>query len=1612
MKPHPVRSASLIFTLTLLLFLPPLLYAAEVTEQDLRDAITGRRTFTQEELNAMDEKGNGDGQVDVADLVSFLASDEGKTAVFFELEESEALETAGTVGVKIFFARPYTGDVHFHVLYDEYDALAENPSNPEKPGQSICTATYGQDYLFNGVTPTAAAPGQIQAWESKITGLTNAATATLSVQLLNNSTFSFSRRIVLALHTPEGSGLRLVQNNTHALTIVEDDLPAEGYWYAVVGLNKDAAGKIMPVTVGYEFLFSLVPTGGNTLSGKVLSLKTHVPDVPILEQLEHEKSQEFSPGMTIPVGTPVTAVNNGAGSLTIHISCGLQKDVKENPFPVPLARNLTLTVALNQADKADETPIFVRSGIAVEETRGLGLPDKPFVLSGNTHLSYYSGLNSRSIIKPTEQQRKAALTKGTWDTSFTLYNTHMNQKSDLAPSTTGSPRYFFLRDCYSSYGAAYPVPPAWVSESFSRLEQLRDKGNLIDQEAPTEGMYFSYGHFENKLSQTGSWTVEINNAPVNILNPGSVFLSSAGYVKEKEFNPTIVLWNGVLGAPVAGRAYLPDPVQAITTYASGQLSEGTGFLKVDKNGRNEILTGAAAFVISNTTQFDPAKVETAEIQYLGLIEAMPFREEGPMGVMDTRMDASLAYCILVDHHINAAYKKKYEHSLDPDNKIDYTLGSGSDCLTAEIEEYKLALDEARKAADLMMALYADKQFRGVGAWLRGDIVEEAEAASSEGESVEGEGEGSNEGEEAPPSALALKLAETRRFTINAVALVAKTQYELAERRMLADFKRVVEGNTDANTALKELTSLQAYLNEVLRVLGTVSPYTEFGDNGLGLLQSWLEKTRIKIFEVTQGMNPFGFVADFVPFFADTSQEVSQTDNLNEAVQLAKSIVEDAKSYEDKAFKDEQDWITESGNYTTEVASLKTTYYDQLRALCGVIDNGAGAGDNRYEPDIFTYFLDDIAERDNVVENKLGGGRKITAYGEIGLQHENIKTAEDKIEKAYNDWNNLVKEMEITIKANAEVNASINGLAQVILDNGHTFAFYEREKGRLAAEAENKIAQAQKKGFFKKLLTGVAVVAAVAAVTIATGGAGTPFAAAIAAGTLTTAGMVGIVSGTAAIQATGQFCDYRSESITASKVGDIKAELASKTAEINAAREELAAMERAQVQFQRMEENDIRTAEALQKMMLRRANLEIDKRIAERDLLSEQLKLMDMFAKVDTLLAEYARHLKLLDPDGNSTVAWRRLDYRIAFKAAKADAEASFNRAQAATWMAIRALEYYLNGSKDTTQFYANLYAARRCDHLITMLTDITTTATEQRMGFKFDGYQREILSLKYHILANSNALVDATATDGSLADANKAPHEFTYFDSVSKTEKTGAEAYQYMLRDFLARSIRDDGSLEIVFSTDIFDRRGRTGYPATYTQPTNPLFRSSLYTGRVILGTDPPGFSSGGTLQGVELNLIGTGVPVNSYSISLTMEGDMVLRATRKDAYDPLDPMENLVYYTAYQQHVPTLLKPFGSSGDFSSLGEETIGSTRKSVLTPKLNGQALSDVHHPTQVFADASVANSRWVLLIIYEASNKTLLDNLRQALDKAYTSNDGKFDYLTDIQVSIGCVAKIKQ
>ncbi len=84
--------------------------SAAITEQDLKDAVLGKRTFTAAQLDAMDQIGNGDGKVDVADLVAF-----GFPVADFVTGSSEAWEGDGTVNVVVDFASSFTGTLRYSV---------------------------------------------------------------------------------------------------------------------------------------------------------------------------------------------------------------------------------------------------------------------------------------------------------------------------------------------------------------------------------------------------------------------------------------------------------------------------------------------------------------------------------------------------------------------------------------------------------------------------------------------------------------------------------------------------------------------------------------------------------------------------------------------------------------------------------------------------------------------------------------------------------------------------------------------------------------------------------------------------------------------------------------------------------------------------------------------------------------------------------------------------------------------------------------------------------------------------------------------------------------------------------------------------------------------------------------------------------------------------------------------------------------------------------------------------------------------------------------------------------------------------------------------------------
>jgi len=95
-----------------LLLLGSVKAAFAVTEADFRDAILGKRIFSDQELNLLDL--NSDGKVDVSDVVVFLKS-EGQPLVNFLSSSSDAGEGDGQALIKVRFSHSFTGVLKYQL---------------------------------------------------------------------------------------------------------------------------------------------------------------------------------------------------------------------------------------------------------------------------------------------------------------------------------------------------------------------------------------------------------------------------------------------------------------------------------------------------------------------------------------------------------------------------------------------------------------------------------------------------------------------------------------------------------------------------------------------------------------------------------------------------------------------------------------------------------------------------------------------------------------------------------------------------------------------------------------------------------------------------------------------------------------------------------------------------------------------------------------------------------------------------------------------------------------------------------------------------------------------------------------------------------------------------------------------------------------------------------------------------------------------------------------------------------------------------------------------------------------------------------------------------------
>lgn len=252
------------------ILIPSSLYAAAVAEQDVMDAILGKRTFADEQLKAMDL--NGDGKVDVADVVYIK-----KPIVDFVLTSSEIDETAVTHKVTIQLNQPINGPLKYTVGG---------------------TASSGQDY--------DALPGLVA-----VTGNS----ADIQITIKNDTVYEGNETIVLSLLP--GKDYLLGTKRSHTVTL-KDNPGASGADYlfilssltpGVAGSTKDGKGfpgSLFSRTASVNIAFS-----SNNVTKAYINVK---------------KSIGIADTITNPVTIPAKSVSYSTGMLEMVFEYCTQYD--------------------------------------------------------------------------------------------------------------------------------------------------------------------------------------------------------------------------------------------------------------------------------------------------------------------------------------------------------------------------------------------------------------------------------------------------------------------------------------------------------------------------------------------------------------------------------------------------------------------------------------------------------------------------------------------------------------------------------------------------------------------------------------------------------------------------------------------------------------------------------------------------------------------------------------------------------------------------------------------------------------------------------------------------------------------------------------------------------------------------------------------------------------------------------------------------------------------------------------------------------------------------------------------------------------------------------------
>jgi hypothetical protein len=600
-----------------------------------------------------------------------------------------------------------------------------------------------------------------------------------------------------------------------------------------------------------------------------------------------------------------------------------------------------------------------------------------------------------------------------------------------------------------------------------------------------------------------------------------------------------------------------------------------------------------------------------------------------------------------------------------------------------------------------------------------------------------------------------------------------------------------------------------------------------------------------------------YAPEYVPFlFKDdaSSLPTSFENLLKEATDLI-TVSEGADAIARNAVRT---FDTDRAQLTARLDEIFGNYNTQLGDLCGWIYGS----DNLLHADVLGSLLPP-GDREEVRPFQNG-----ESPGKIYQQYLAVNQTLLEVEAAEQDRHNIyLKAVNAKTVGELIANQSAN-LAQMYLTDGASLAALEKLRGAEAARITREIARQQaeeaerqaSRGLLNNVLKGVAVVGT-AVLTVACPPAGAAVAAVWIAG-----------AASATYNTWSEYANAHGNIALILKTGDLQAQLAEITADIEAQKEVIRSSEAATVQFAQRDATLWKTEEAWQAAILDYERAALNVLMAKQRLLMQKAELANLHTRVSFLLQEMRKAIVLNTQTINPLA---RPDYRLWMDYVNRYAEDSFLRAQEWLYLSAKAAQYKVNSSSSVTDISGRIEAtlrARRGADLRTIRDQLSTDVNTLYLAQGTPTTALPIpLRLRNYVVQNNSVIY------GAQGDVDTNLSLFETQLSGTNTLAASDAAWLAFLQDHIIIDLETFSvRLEIPFSTSLH-RPNITpgpGFDALKVRQ-NPLFSPTRYSDLISY---TPG---SGSAFGVRVNIRGRNLNLDSSQsvvARLRQEGASYLR--------------------------------------------------------------------------------------------------------------------------------------